>query len=242
MKIFTLLFLLFLVLWSFSLDFVNTPGYAENSTIEFQTRTYKSQGKNYNLKMTALEESFLLDNKHQVSLKYRNFTSSEKNLDYISSSFELKYQPVDYSDFMLYYLNSRKNDFFDSVILYFKNIGVGFNFNGGTRDIQAWSRFGGFNYPLLLKHIDSGDVDLKSKNYVDRTFFTANYRHQINKEYSIVFDYNGDISSYGIKYEKNRLFFEFGRFEKGDYDKVADLVGLELSRNYFRFVYNYGGN
>lgn len=217
----------------FSYDYIITPGFSLYSYLEFNQRTYNTVLKKEKLDIRKL--SYTTENQMWNFVR-TDFTSSEKDVRYVSPSNELKWS-IDKGNIFISYLNNEKNDFFDSLIVYMKNFGFGFNFNGGKKSADSWARYGGYNVNQLLKHIGAGRTQFKSKDYVDKFFVIADYKFKISDKFDFLWSYNGDTNSFGIKYSVSDFVFETGRVESGDYSKLSKLANISQNRNYFRIIY-----
>ena len=219
-------------------DFINTPSMDVYNNFSISSQDYKSSGKSYSLKTSSLYFNAVEKKKFSFGVKYTDISSNESNTKYISDS--LQYDLIFHNGknrFCITYKDFTKSGFYDALIFHFGMAGFGMNFNGSD-NVDSIAGFGGYDYTNLIKK-QSLSKPLYSSDFVEDFFFVFNREFRIRKDVSIKYDYNGDYSTYSLNYKKDNFVIEFGIRDNGDYDKLSELAGIDLSTSFFKVLYKF---
>ncbi|MFW5782043.1 MAG: hypothetical protein ACOCWO_01980 [Candidatus Muiribacteriaceae bacterium] len=233
------IFLLLSVLYVLADDFINTPSYLDRSYIELQNRGYKSGGSSYDLSVYKLNWFRKTDRHYAWSISLNEFRSDEKNLKYVSDAVEYRFfSRKGNNDWMIYFLDNRKKTFYDAVIFYYGDVGFGINVNGDS-SIDSWARFGEYDVNLLKRKMKSGSTaSLDSADFIQRFFLVANYSIRIRKDLMLELDYNGDTTSAGLRYTRDKFSVSYHRIDPGNYFELSELVGVEQDKSVLSIGYS----
>ncbi|MCK9224350.1 MAG: hypothetical protein M0R46_10860 [Candidatus Muirbacterium halophilum] len=233
--LFTIIIITFLCINTFG-DFINTPSLNSDEQVTFSLQDYKSSGNDFNLKTSSFYYKPIIKQKFSLGLKYSNVSSSESNTKYISDSIQYDFLFNNGKNtFCITYKDFRESGFYDAVIFNFGMVGIGYNFNGSD-NIDSIAGFGGYDYTNFLKK-KKLVKPLYSSDFIPDMFFIFNREFYIKSDLSLKYDYNGDYSTYSLLYKFKEFAIEFGKRDKGDYDKLSELAGIKLSTSFFRFIY-----
>ncbi|PLX16813.1 MAG: hypothetical protein C0601_09245 [Candidatus Muiribacterium halophilum] len=239
-----LIFTLFLIVWIvniYSLDYSFTPGFSLENFVEYQQRDYTNNGVGHTLTVAKISYTQKIREHHYFTITRNEFDSDEDNLKYISSANEFRYtQKKGRNDFMIYLLKNEKDNFYDSLIFYYRNFGFGANFGGGEDVETSFARYGNFDYTLLKNKLKTGSqlADLDPDDFIPKFFVIYNIEFPVYKNINMAFEYNGDTNIYSLNYKQENFKIEYSHIEGGDYMRLAGELGkIQQEKDFIRFVF-----